>query len=408
MGLFQYKAMDDAGKRTEGSIEADTADQAGERLVSKGLMPVSIKAVAAAKAAGAGQNKAKGKKVRPDDLIFFTTQLAAMLRAGIPILRSMEILGSETGNRRLRTVCEDVVKDIGGGAPLNKALARHKDVFNLLYRNMVAAGEASGNLHQVLERLVYIIGHEHKVRKDIKSALQYPIMVVVALTGAMAFLLTTVVPTFEQLFRDAGIDLPAPTLACIAMSNFLRGQWIWLIALVTALGAGIFVARRLPTGAYWMSKTALEMPYLGALQIKAALSRFAGIFSILQASGVGILESIDILSGTLGNKAMTHEFEKIKEQVAQGHGLSRPLAQANYFSPMFVSMVSIGEETGKLDEMLRDIAAHYDMEVEFAAKRLTGIIGPVLIVGLAAVVGFFALAVYMPMWDIAQLATKGG
>ncbi len=406
MASFRYKAVDAAGRTVTDTLEAASLDQVGDRLVSQGLVPVTIKPVArrvktAGPRAGSGQ-------VRDEELVLFTTQLATMLRAGVPILRSVEILESEAENSRLKAVCTAMAADIRSGAPLHTALARHPGVFPALYRNMVTAGEASGNLPQVLQRLIYIISHEQKVRSEIRSVLQYPIMVLVVLVGSMAILLTTVVPRFAQVYRSAGIELPLPTRICIAMSDFLRDQWVLALLGVVVAVVGFTVLRRTPKGAYWMDHLVLKLPYVGPVMTKAALSRFASIFSILQASGVGMLDAIDILAGTLGNRAMVHEFRKVQEKVEHGHGLSRPLAAARYFTPMFVSMVAIGEETGKLDEMLREISAHYDAEVEFATKRLTGAIGPMLIVVLAVVVGFFALAVYMPMWDIAKMATRAG
>ena len=406
MATFRYKAIDGAGKRVSDTIEADSPDQASERLLAKGLTPVSVVATAARRKAGTRAG-ASGR-VRDEELILFTTQLSTMLRAGVPILRSVEILENEAENPRLKRVCGVVAADIRAGAPLHSALRRHQDVFPPLYRNMVTAGEASGTLPQVLQRLIYVISHEHKVRTEVRSVLQYPIMVLVVLAGSLGILLTTVVPRFAAIFKSAGIELPLPTRICIAMSDFLREEWLLLLVGVALVSAGVAVARRTETGRYWLDRMTLRTPYVGPVLIKAALSRFASIFSILQASGVGMLEAIDILIGTLGNRAMSREFKGVQGKVEHGQGLSRPLAAARYFTPMFVSMVAIGEETGKLDEMLREIAAHYDTEVEFATRRLTGAIGPMLIVTLAAVVGFFALAVYMPMWDIAKIATRSG
>jgi type IV pilus assembly protein PilC len=401
MAIFRYKAINGSGRTVVDSIEAQTADQAVERLSAKGMTPLKLTALKM-KPSGHGG----GGKVSDEELILFTTQLATMMRAGVPILRSVEILESEAENSRLKSVCAAMAADIRGGSPLNVAVRRHPKVFPPLYRNMVAAGEASGNLPQVLQRLIYVISHEHKVRSEIRSVMQYPIMVLVVLVSSMGVLLTTVVPRFAAVYLKAKIELPLPTRICIAMSNFLRDEWIVLmIALVFAI-AGVILLRRTDTGRYWMDRFVLQIPYVGSVMTKSALSRFASIFSILQASGVGMIEAIDILAGTLSNRAMVREFKGVQAKVEHGHGLSRPLASARYFTPMFVSMVAIGEETGKLDEMLREISTHYDAEVEFATKRLTGAIGPLLIVTLAVVVGFFALAVYMPMWDIAKLATR--
>ncbi len=404
MATYRYKAIDGAGRTVMDEIVADSPDQAGERLASKGMTLLALKE---RKTKAKSRGGASGS-VRDEELILFTTQLATMLRAGVPILRSVEILESEAENPRLKAVCGEMAADIRGGAPLNTALRRHPKVFPPLYRNMVSAGESSGSLPQVLQRLIYIISHEHKVRSEVRSVLQYPIMVVVVLASSMGVLLTTVVPRFAEVYRNAGIDLPLPTRICIAMSDFLRNEWMALLIAVALVAVGVVALRRTDAGRYWMDRLVLRIPYVGRVITKAALSRFASIFSILQASGVGMIETIDILAGTLGNRAMVREFRGVQEKVEHGHGLSRPLAAATYFTPMFVSMVAIGEETGKLDEMLKEIAVHYDAEVEFATKRLTGAIGPLLIVLLAAVVGFFALAVYMPMWDLAKIATKSG
>lgn len=406
MATYRYKAVNAAGQTVTDVIEASSPDQAGERLAAKGLVPLRL-TVQAARGSAAGKGAGRGK-VTDQELILFTTQLSTMLRAGVPILRAVEILESEAENRRLKAVCHAMAEDIRGGLPLNTALRRHTDVFPPLYRNMVAAGEASGNLPQILQRLIYVISHEAKVRSEVRSVLQYPIMVLVVLTGSMGILLTTVVPRFAAIFRSAKLELPMPTKICIALSDFLRDQWVTLLVAVAVVVISFLVARRTKAGLYWIDRVVLAIPYVGVVMTKAALSRFASIFSILQSSGVGMIEAIDILSGTLGNRAMVREFDKVREKVEHGQGLSRPLAAARYFTPMFVSMVAIGEETGKLDEMLREVSAHYDIEVEFATKRLTGAIGPILIVVLAAVVGFFALAVYMPMWDIAKVATKSG
>ena len=403
MATYRYKAVDGSGRTVGGSLEAETADQASERVAAKGLTPVSVSAVRQKVVTVKG-----GGRVRDEELILFTTQLGTMLRAGVPILRSVEILENEAENRRLKAVCTAMAADIRGGVPLHAALRRHPDVFSSLYRSMVAAGESSGTLPQVLTRLIYVISHEYQVRSEIRMALQYPLMVVVALTVAMGILLTTVIPRFAEVFRSAGIELPLPTRICIAMSEFLRDQWPLLLAAVAAVAVGGALLRRTEPGRYWMDRVVLHVPYVGRVLIKSVLSRFAGIFSILQASGVGMLDAIEILSGTLGNRALVREFKVVQEKVEHGQGLSRPLASARYFTPMFVSMVAIGEETGRLDEMLREIATHYDTEVAYATRRMTAAIGPILIAALAAVVGFFALAVYMPMWDIAKVATRVG
>jgi len=401
MAIFRYKAVDADGKTVRAQIQADSADRASEKLVEKGLTPLSVVAGnTVRKSAGAANGH-----VRTEDIILFTKQFCTMLRAGVPILRAFEILAKESESKVLQRVCESVVDDIRAGASLHGALQKHTRIFSPLYRNMVRAGERSGTLTQVLDRLIYVVQHEHKVRTEVRSVLQYPVMVLVVLFGAMGILLTTVIPRFAGIYAGAGITLPLPTRICIALSDLLRLHWVAILLGVVILIVGGIVARKTETGRYWQDRAMLALPFVGDVVVKAALSRFASVFSILQASGISMLESIDILSGTLANSVIVRHFRTVQSKVEHGQGLSKPLAAHPYFTPMFVSMVAIGEETGKLDEMLREIANHYDTEVEFATKRLTAAIGPMLIIMLAAVVGFFALAVYLPMWDIARVAT---
>lgn len=405
MARFRYKAIDASGKNVRDEITADSADQANEILSQRGMTPVTVTAVQDQRKRGGKSRVVKGS-LKPEELILFTTQMATMLKAGIPILRVFEILQSESESKVLSSVCGAVGDDIRAGTNLYNALGKHPGIFPPLYRNMIRAGEASGTLPAVLQRLIYVITHEHKVRAEVRSVMQYPIMVLVVLFGSMGVLLTTVVPRFSQVYLNAGIELPLPTRICIALSNLLIEQWEWVLTGIAVLCVTFVVGRRTDKGRLIMDRATLMIPYVGDVIVKASLSRFAGVFSILQASGVSMLESIDILLGTLSNRAMVKEFAKVQRKVEHGQGLSRPLSQHPHFTPMFVSMVAIGEESGKLDEMLLEIANHYDEEVEFATKKLTAAIGPLLIVMLAAIVGFFALAVYMPMWDLAKIATN--
>ena len=270
---------------------------------------------------------------------------------------------------------------------------------------MVLAGETSGALSQILQRLIYIISHEYKVRTEVRSVLQYPILVFVTLIAAFAGLITFVIPRFARIYSRTSIRLPFPTRVCLKLSHLFNEQWPLLLGILLVLGIGIFVALRTPQGKFGWDWLKLRIPMVGPLMIKSALSRFASIFSILQASGVGILDSIKILSDTIGNRAIGRELEKLQTHLAQGHGVARPLMAAKYFTPMVVNMVAVGEEAGNLDEMLREVSVHYDAEVEYATRRITTAMGPILIASLAGLVGFFALAVYMPMWDMAKIVS---
>ena len=269
---------------------------------------------------------------------------------------------------------------------------------------MLRAGEASGSLNEVLDRLTYILEHEHKVKSDIKSAMMYPIIVVCFLFIAFIVLLTAVIPRFVGIFKNAGLKLPLPTQICMLMYEFLIDYWYIAICILVVGGSVLVYYLRTNQGKFVFYTTVMRLPLVGPLFKKSAISRFASIFAILQSSGVDILQTMDILSTTLGNAAISRELDGIKDRLAEGHGIAEPLRSAKYFTPMLINMVAIGEESGSLENLLQDVARHYDSEVEYAMKKLSDAIGPILTIGLAAVVGFFALAIFLPMWDLTMMA----
>jgi type IV pilus assembly protein PilC len=405
MPKYIYQAINQNGEEVSGSLEAESSEIAGFMLASRDLIPSKIK-----EQGQAGSNWLNAllgmHKVKPLELVMFTKQFHSMLVAGIPILRILSILEEQTENKGLKQAISEIIKSINQGLSLSDALQKFPRIFEPLYCDMVRAGEISGNVPIVLERLIYIIEHEAKVKADIKSALRYPMIVLIALAGAFIVLLTFVIPQFASVFTHAGLVLPMPTRISMFLYAGLSKYWYLILA---AIAATVFALRfyfKTSNGKFVRDSLLLEMPIIGPVFQKAALSRFASIFAILQTSGVPIMQSLTILSATMGNEALTRTFDKIRDRIKEGAGISAPLKSEKYFTPMIVDMIAIGEESGKIDEMLRAVAIHYDSEVEYAIKSLSDAIGPILIVGLAAVVGFFALAIFMPMWDLTQLATK--
>lgn len=404
MANFSYQAISESGATVTGDIEADSPAAAEAILLSRGYIPAGITAAGATGGAALLEklNEILGM-VSITDLIIFTKQFRSMLHAGIPILRLLSVLEHQTENKILKKVVEALGKDIRTGTTLSDAMAKHPKVFSPLYLSMINAGEISGTLPDVMVRLISIIEHEAKVKQDIKSAMQYPIIVLIALVFAFFFLLTFVIPKFATVFAKVGIDLPWPTLIAMKLYQILSDFWGILIVMVAGLIVGLRFYFKTAPGRFTKDSLILNMPIFGPLMQKAALSRFASIFSILQASGVGVMQALEVLSGTIGNAAISREFDRIREKVREGQGISGPLGAAKYFTPMVVDMVAIGEESGNLEDMLRQVSIHYDDEVAYAIKRLSDLIGPILIVGLAAVVGFFALAIFMPMWDMTKM-----
>lgn len=401
MGRYAYRALDESGKKLKGILEAESPEAAERMLLEKDLVPMGVKALAGSGGGGEGLGRFMG--VKAEELILFTKQFRTLLKAGVGILRILEVLEKQTENARLRLVFVAMGRDIRGGASLFDAFHSHPSVFSPLYCNMIRAGEQSGSLPQVLERLTYIIEHEHKVKSDIKSALQYPIIVSLFLVVAFFVLLTFVIPKFVSIFEKVGIDLPLPTKIALNLYAFLEAFWPFLLLGSVGGVLGLVFWFRTETGGLMRDRFLLALPLFGKLFSKAAMSRFASIFSILQASGIPVLDTLKILSGAIGNAAVAYEFEQIGEKLSEGKGIAGPLSEARYFTPMVVNMVAIGEESGNLEEMMQEVAVHYDDEVGYATKRLADAVGPLLTVGLAVVVGFFAAAIFLPMWDLTKM-----
>ncbi|GAB6094418.1 type II secretion system F family protein [Desulfatiferula olefinivorans] len=400
---FQYTAIGPLGREIKGRISARSREEAEEEVGRKGEIPLSIREVSAS---GDGVFSGLADALTPvsaDELVLFTKQFRTLIRAGVNIIQILDILEEQTANARLKKTVAALRKDLNAGAGISEAFARHPGVFSPLYCSMIEAGEVSGSLPDILDRLIYIIAHEHKIKSDIKSALRYPTIVVVTLVAAFFILLTFVIPKFVGIFAKAGIDLPLPTVICLNLYHLIDRFGFLLAALAACLVVAFVFSMKTEQGRFVRDSVILAVPIIGPLFVKSVMSRFASVFSILLTSGVTILNSMDVLSKTIGNAAITRQFRAISSRLEEGQGMARPLRSARYFPPMVVNMVAIGEESGSLDEMLKEVAAHYDDEVEYAVKGLSEAIGPILTVGLAAVVGFFALAIFLPMWDLTKM-----
>jgi type II secretory pathway component PulF len=406
MANFSYEAINESGLNVKGTIEADSVEMAENLLSSKGYIPTSVSAASASRAGGVSvlsRIQEMLNTVRIGDLILFTKQFRSMMQAGVPILRLLQVLENQTENKVLKGVVVQMSQDIKAGLTLYESMKRHPAVFSPLYLSMVNAGEISGTVPDILGRLIGIIEHEAKIKGDIKSALQYPFIVLIALGIAFFVLLYFVIPKFVTIFAKAGLNLPLPTKIAMVLYHILSNYWYLLLGGTAGLIIALHFYLKTPAGRYMKDSLLLRIPLFGSLFQKAAMSRFASIFAILQASGVPVMQAMEVLSGTIGNAAISSEFDKVRERIREGQGIAGPLGTAKFFTPMVVDMIAIGEESGNMEDMLRQISLHYDDEVAYAVKGLSDAIGPILIVGLAAVVGFFALAIFLPMWDLTKM-----
>ncbi|MDY0131577.1 MAG: type II secretion system F family protein [Desulforegulaceae bacterium] len=404
MAKYSYKGLTENGNLISGEIEADSIEKAKEAIAAKGYIPVEVKK------GGIDQKENPFEKinlyftpVKSRDLILFTKQLKTMLSAGVPIIQIFDTLENQTENLKLKKAIITIGSDLKEGISIYKAFKNHDHIFSELYCSMLKAGESSGSIINILERLIYIIEHEEKVKSDVKSAMNYPIIVLCFLGVAFFVLLMFVIPKFVTIFKSAGIDLPLPTKICLTLYSFISGYWVYILIFGAVF---LFILKKFlktPKGLLIKDGFLLQIPIIGELIVKASMSRFASIFSILQTSGVPVLEAFDILGNTIGNAAITKQFNKISEELKKGRGISTPLKSAKYFPPMVINMISIGEESGELDKMLAEISSHYDSEVEYTTKQLSDALGPFLTLALAGVVGFFALAIFLPMWDLTKM-----
>jgi type IV pilus assembly protein PilC len=395
---FQYKVRDRAGNVTTGSLVADSEALVLARLREQGLTPLDVKR----EKKGIGQIEFGGKKVKLKQIAVFSRQFATMVNSGLPILRGLAILSEQTENKELARVLGVARMDVEQGSSLSGALAKHDHVFNDLYVSMVRAGETGGSLDSTLVRLAEMIEREVQLRGKIKSAMTYPVAVVVLVLLIMSAMLLFVVPQFESIYSSMDAKLPLPTRSLLFMSDVFKTYW-YIVAGLALLGR--FLLRRwkkTPQGREMLDSLKLRAPVFGSLFHRTALSRFSSTLAMLLRSGVPILQALEIVSETVNNQIMSKAITDVQVSVRDGESIAKPLAKHAIFPPMVVQMISVGEETGQVDTMLEKVAQFYDQEVEAAVDALTSLIEPILIALIGGCVGAAVVALYLPMFQIIE------
>jgi type IV pilus assembly protein PilC len=399
MGTYAFKALDLAGSPTKGEIEAADKQTVASQLRSKGLIVVDIEEKAAA---GAGDLLARFKRVKADDLVIASRQLATMVQSGMSLLRALYVIEEQTESDKLREVWIEVRKDIEAGVALSDALKKHPDVFNELYVAMVQAGETGGILDQTLVRVATQLEKDAALRRQIKAAMIYPSLIggfaLIVLVALVAFL----VPVFEKIFEDFGGELPAITKFTVFLSHMITGRWYLMIAIVAGIVWLFRYWKKSDTGRFQWDRIKLKFPMkIGGIVQKVALARFSRTFSGLVAAGVPMLEAIDITGRTSGNKVIEMAMDDVRESVKRGGSLTAPMAAVPEAFPVMVTqMIGVGEETGALETMMSKVADFYEEQVEAAVKALTSILEPVMIVIVGSIVGFIVIAMYLPMFKV--------
>ncbi len=404
MMKYSYTVKDKSGQTLSGSLEANSEAEAAEALHKKELIVLSIEQNK--EKASKPKFNSKGKKVKLDDLVVFTRQLATMIDSGIPLVHALNILSEQVENPDLRGVVVVVRKDIEAGMSFCDALAKHPKVFSELFINMARAGESSGMLDDILDRLASYLEKSAALSRKISSSLVYPAVVVSMAFIITAVLLLKVVPTFKGIFDTLGGQLPLPTQVLIFVSDLFRKYFLYLAIL---LGGAIFLFKKYIStakGRYNFDKTKLKAPVLGELFRKLAVAKFSRTFSTLVKSGVTVLSALDIVSKTSGNKVVEEAVLSCSKAVRDGEPIAQPLLKSGVFPPMVCRMISVGEQTGQLEKMLTKIADFYDEQVDSATSALTSMIEPLVIAFLGIVVGGIVISLFLPIFKISQLLAQ--
>ncbi|HEY6866752.1 MAG TPA: type II secretion system F family protein [Candidatus Eisenbacteria bacterium] len=403
MPVFVWKGRTMAGEAQTGEIEVARQEEAIEQLRKKRILVTSVRP----KSGGFRLPNIGGPGVSTKDLAIFTRQFATMISAGLPLVQCLDILAKQASKPSFGHIIGDVTREVEAGSTLSDSLGKHKAVFDDLFRNMVAAGEAGGVLDEILLRLANYIEKADALKRKIQSAMVYPAVVLTVALGATAFMLIFIIPTFAKMFTDFGGELPLPTRIVLGLSTFLKNFW-WVLVLV-AVGIGVlfnwYYSRE--EGKRVVDGVMLKFPVLGDVLLKGAVARFTRTLGTLIASGVPILGGLEITARTAGNKVIAEAIMTARASIREGETVAAPLKTSGVFPPMVVQMISVGEQTGALDEMLTKIAVFYEAEVDTAVDTLTSIIEPVMIVVMGGIVGGMVVAMYLPMFKLISVVAGG-
>ena len=401
---FVWKGRSPSGELLSGEYQAETKEDLVSHLRKRKIIITSMRE----KAKGNMNIKLPGQDhVSVKDIGVFTRQFATMINAGLPMVQCLDILSQQTEKEFFKGSIAKVQADVEGGSTLAESMARHPKVFSTLYVNMVEAGEAGGILDVILVRLATFLEKLDALQRKVKGALTYPAVVAFVAVGATCFMLIFIIPTFARMFTDFGGQLPLPTQIVMGISDFLRGYWWAIIAVITGFVIALQRYYKTEGGRLTIDKLLLRIPVLGQVIRKGAVARFTRTLGTLISSGVPILQGLEITARTAGNRVVENAVVATRESISQGNTIAEPLRASGVFPPMVTSMIAVGEQTGALDEMLEKIATFYDSEVDTAVDALTAIIEPVMIVVMGTVVGGMLVAMYLPMFKLVSVVAGG-
>ncbi|MBI4710194.1 MAG: type II secretion system F family protein [Nitrospirae bacterium] len=405
MDTYSYEATTKEGSIITGTLEAENERRAVDRIQDLGYFPLKISK--AEERGGFGISALPlpifRNKIKESDIMTFTYQIGVLIDAGFPLERALSILSELSDKKALKDLLKDILSHVRGGKSFSEALSKFPAEFPAFYVNMIKAGEAGGFLEDTISRMVVYLENSQRLKEDIRSALIYPAILCIVGGTAVIVLLTFVVPRFSQIFSDAGTALPLPTVILLSISSMLRRYW-WIIGIL--LYGLFFLLRRhmkSEAGRRLWDEAKFRLPLFGKLFREGVVSRFARTLGTLLANGVPILNALQIVKGTMGSEKMAEVVSSVREGVRKGKGIAEPLKASNVFPPLAIHMVIVGEETGKLDEMLLKIADRFDLQVRTTVKRMLSLLEPALILLMGAVVGFIVIAMLMAIFSINEL-----
>jgi hypothetical protein len=392
--IFEWEGKDRNGKIVRGELRAAGEHQVQATLRRQGILVTKVRK----------RRMRSGKKIAPKDIAIFTRQLATMMKAGVPLLQSFDIVGRGSTNPSVAKLLNDIRTDVESGSSLSSAFRKHPLYFNTLYCNLVEAGEAAGILEDLLDRLAIYMEKTEAIKSKIKSALMYPVAVIVVAFVVVALIMIFVIPAFKSVFENFGADLPAPTLFVIAMSEFFVSYW-YIIFIGVFGGVYFFLQswKRNEKMQIFMDRLLLQIPIFGNLIEKSVIARWTRTLSTMFAAGVPLVESLDSVGGAAGNYIYKSATQKIQQEVSTGTSLTNAMSNANVFPSMVIQMTAIGEESGSIDHMLGKAADFYEAEVDEMVAGLSSLMEPIIIVFLGTIIGGIVVSMYLPIFKLGSV-----
>ncbi len=408
MPNFQFKAHDRrSDKEIKDTVEAANQSEAIAAIKKQGYLPIEVKEVKGRSAASPAAKKKKGGGlnisiggVKTKNVCDFTRQLSTLIDAGLPIVQSLQILTDMQKPGPLKGALEQVTEEVQSGTMLSEAFSHHPKIWNSLYTNLVRAGETAGALEAILRRLADFQEKAQALKRKVIGALVYPIAVMTIAVGILTFIMIVIVPKFQEIFEEIGIDLPDVTNVLIGISDFVGSSWYIILIAIFALIILVKVVRRTETGGAIIDRVFLRIPVIGNVVRKSAVARFTRTLGTLVTSGVGFLDALDITKAATPNIVVRNTIQDVRESVKEGETINEPLARSGVFNDIVVNMIKVGEETGELDTMLAKIADNYETEVDEAVEAMMSLMEPALLVFMGLAVGFIVIALFMPLIEI--------